>query len=422
MIRAFFVALAIAALFHVGNARVGAQAPPPLGFFQNYFVTGDYVVGGVGLSDTGGAGKITVSGVPSGADVLAAFLYWQVVADRNAPTAGSVGATFRGNPLSSTDGPFAKSLGPGTYACPLSGGTSTRLTFGYRADVLRYFDVDGSTGKQSVNGRHAVTIPKGSLVQPLGASLVIVYRDPDPAAPLKAVVLYDGEYSMNASTGGIAQTIGGFYDATPGPARLTAIVGSAQKLLSENLRFNGSLLATNALRSSAGGQWDNPTFGVATPAPPAGGVTSQVTISGDYEGIPVEDCLSWAAVVYSTEVEDTDGDGLLDVWEESATPLTDPNGATLPHLSAMGASSTQRDLFIEIGYMQTAVPTTYGTELKAEHSHLPGHEALKLVGDAFDRQGIRVHFDVGEDYPPGDADPYDIRDARLYRRGKAINE
>jgi len=423
LLHAFLVAMTIAAAFHLQLTRLDAHSSP-LQFFQNYFITGDYVVGGTGLSGTGGVGSVPVSGVPAGADILAAFLYWQVIADGAAPTAGSLGATFRGYALSSTDGPFAKSLGSGVYACPLSGGTSSRRTFGYRADVLRFFDVDETTGKQSVNGTHAVTVPSSYSVRPLGASLVVVYRDPDPTAPLKSVVIYDGEYSMNAGSGGIAQTIAGFYDGTPGPARLTTIVGSAQLALSERLRFNGALLATNPFRSATGGQWDNPTFTtVATPEPPAGGVTSEVTVSGDYSGIFLaKDCISWAAVVYSTAVEDTDGDGLLDVWEESTTPLADPNGVALPNLAAMGASPAQRDLFIEIGYMQTGVPTAYGGIEKPAHSHLPGHEALKLVGDAFDRQGIRVHFDVGGSYPSGDADPYVIRGDGLARGGEAIDE
>ena len=167
-------------------------------------------------------------------------------------------------------------------------------------------------------------------------------------------------------------------------------------------------------------QWDNPTFPVATPSV-SGGVTSEVTVSADYSGISARDCLSWSAMIYSTRVEDSDGDGLLDVWEESATTLTDPNGVALPNLNAMGADPARRDVFIELGYMQTG-NTTYGGVPKLAHSHLPGHEALKLMGDAFDRQGIRVHFDVGDTYPSGDADPYVIRGAGLARGGEAINE
>lgn len=421
MKRAFLVAVSLASLFHFANARLEAQASTPLAFFQNYFVTGDYVVGGTGLFNSRGVGKLPVSGVPSGADILAAFLYWQVVADRSVPTAGSVGATFRGHPLTFNGEPFAKSLGA-SAACPLSGGIGAKQTFGYRADVLRYFDVDGTTGKQSVNGAHPVTIPSSGLVRPLGASLVVVYRSPDVSAPLKAVVLYDGAYTMTSANGGIVQPIRGFYDGTPGPARLTSIVGSAQALLFERLRFNGALLATNPFRSLAGGQWDNPTFDVMTPAPRAGGVTSEVTVSADYQGIfLLEDCLSWSAMIYSTTVEDTDEDGLLDIWEESPTPLVEPDGVVLPDLVAMGATPGVKDIFVEIGYMDTAA-TSYGGVPRPQHSHRPGHDALKLIGDAFDRRNIRVHFDVGNEYPNGLADPYLVRGDGLARGGERIDE
>jgi hypothetical protein len=444
MKRAFLAAAAAAFLFHFADARLGAQGPPtPLSFFQSYFVTGDYVVGGAGLYNTGGVGNIPVAGVPDGAEILAAFLYWQVVADQGAPLAGSLGVTFKGNPLSAGALPYGKSLGTGA-SCPLSGGSSTRRTFGYRADVMRYFLV-GENGRQLVNGSHAITVPSTSVVRPLGASLVVVYRSPNVNAPLKAVVLYDGTYTMVQGSLGVSQTIRGFYDGTAGPARLTPIVGSAQPILSERLRFNGALLSNNPFRSLAGGQWDNPTFNVATPAVP-GGVTNEVNVSADYQGILLQDCVSWAATIFSTSVEDGDGDGLLDIWEESATPLFDPTGQPLlvdaagqpTTLQAMNADPALPDVFVEIGSMQTGPPAgpltaySYGGVAKPAHSHMPDHEALKLVGDAFKGSGpldrIRIHFDVGPNYPLGDlndpklnAEEY-LVPRNLARGGEVVDE
>ncbi|MCH7637625.1 MAG: hypothetical protein IIA12_08170, partial [Proteobacteria bacterium] len=45
-----------------------------------------------------------------------------------------------------------------------------------------------------------------------------------------------------------------------------------------------------------------------------------------------------SAIVFSTPVQDTDDDGLLDVWEENTagSMLRDPNGQPLPPLSDMG--------------------------------------------------------------------------------------
>src|SRR5258708_7773209 len=59
------------------------RAADALSYTKNYFVTGDYVVGGVGLRATGvngfATGTIKISGIPAGADIVAAFLYWQTV-------------------------------------------------------------------------------------------------------------------------------------------------------------------------------------------------------------------------------------------------------------------------------------------------------------------------------------------------------
>src|SRR6266568_6722896 len=60
----------------------------PLKLFKNYFITGDYEVGGVGLRGKGqldayklqylATGTISVP-VPPNADILSAFLYWETI-------------------------------------------------------------------------------------------------------------------------------------------------------------------------------------------------------------------------------------------------------------------------------------------------------------------------------------------------------
>src|SRR5260370_9403149 len=72
----------------------GLFAPPgraeDLHYFKNYFVTGDYAVDGVGLYAKGvngwATGTITPSEVPAGADIVAAFLYWETVESTAAPS------------------------------------------------------------------------------------------------------------------------------------------------------------------------------------------------------------------------------------------------------------------------------------------------------------------------------------------------
>src|SRR5579872_7202032 len=78
------------------------RAADSLNFFNNWFVTGDYAVAGVGLRG-GGAGKnggwatgtINVSGVPSNAQPIAAFLYWSTVESSTTP--GATVGYFNGN-------------------------------------------------------------------------------------------------------------------------------------------------------------------------------------------------------------------------------------------------------------------------------------------------------------------------------------
>ncbi len=118
MKRAFLVAVGTALLM---GGMLDAQAPPPqatgLSFFKNYFVTGDYIVGGVNLRGTGingvATGYINLAGgqspdgtsanpaedpsnlntIPNGVDILAAFLYFETV---QTPNSGFGTATFRG--------------------------------------------------------------------------------------------------------------------------------------------------------------------------------------------------------------------------------------------------------------------------------------------------------------------------------------
>ena len=426
------------------------QPPDALQFFKNYFVTGSHAVGGVGLAGRGvngvATGSIPMSGVPEGADVVAAFLYWQAVTKDGTGNAGATGVKFgpwassalaapgAGIPLSSEDGVLGKILGTGTPPCWSGGGGTgssggSQKTFTYRTDVLRFLRVDEATGKYKVNGAYQVQLPDDNAVKALGASLVVIYRDTDTTKPLKAIVLYDGAYTMDQSTEGMFQSIKGFYDGGAS-ARLTHIVGSGQANKSEIVRFNGTAVATNPFDSSEGPGWDNPTFvidGVELV-----GLPTEVTTSVDHEGFSTFDCLTWAATIYETPVKDTDGDGLLDAWESPAPP-SDPYGQPLPNLYAMGARDNHKDIFIELGYMKTEDQTIYGGgAAKDPHTHLPTPAAIKLMGDAFKNapvpnpdggNGIKLHVDVGanQEYQTGEVSQYIVPEA-LARGGEALDE
>ncbi len=432
---AAFVSLGLALLF----AQPGQAEADPLKFFKNYFVTGDYVVAGVGLDKTGVSGLSSGTihmgaAAQEGAEAVAAFLYWQVVSSTGSD-AGALGAMFDGQPLSSPPdvpdpgdgGPLAVVGDPnGTASCLITGGGSGNRLYAYRADVLRFLPL--VTGRRRINGDHTVALPDGggssSMPRALGASLVVIYRHPNPAEPLKAIVIYDGNFTKQPDQT-MAQTIAGFYDPAPVAGQITHIAGSGQWFLTERLTVPGNVF-TNPFQASQGKSWDNFTTSTSS----LDGASSFVTSVQPY-GL-LQDCLTWGAVIYRTQVNDGDGDGLLDRWESGGS-LSDPNGQPLPNLNAMGATPSHQDLFVEVGYMSAGEGTTYGGMPKPAHTHLPTHAALKLVGDAFKNApvsnpdsspGINVHFDVGNSYPPGEADPYIIRDTSpgLARGGEAIDE
>src|ERR1700677_3930675 len=164
-----------ATLFGLGFLALlvqSAQAQGPLNYFKNYFVTGDYVVGGVGLAKTtvkplvgstpssiSVTSSIALNSVPCTtgpgllasvipctskgavpADIIAAFLYWQTIESTTTPSSayGSFDATFPANPF------VGLALGnPQISAC--SGlGTSAQYMHNYRADVLKYLPINST--------------------------------------------------------------------------------------------------------------------------------------------------------------------------------------------------------------------------------------------------------------------------------------
>src|SRR5580698_5038738 len=90
---------ALAGVAMMASAAPLAWSSDSLNFFNNWFVTGDYAVAGVGLRGTGtsgfATGTIKMTGVPSGAQPIAAFLYWSTQEPSSTPGA-SIGF-FNGN-------------------------------------------------------------------------------------------------------------------------------------------------------------------------------------------------------------------------------------------------------------------------------------------------------------------------------------
>src|SRR6266567_112025 len=331
--------------FLVVSSTLPALAQQPLGDkpFTNYFVTGDYVVGGwVEASSANGFATGTISIpdctqatatgmpctmppapiIPAGADIVAAYLYWGTVEGSQSSFAGQTaffnGYKIVGAILGNPNAPTSWSSG----GCTGSSTGSKTMRF-YRADVRPYMPVDLSpksatfgalltkptvTGKLADSGSNGNTQPNA-----LGATLVLIYRVLSPSKPLNAIVIYDGSYAPSNAQPTMLQNLVGFYQPDPNPtAKITHIVANGQLNKGETAYFGNNpqsltvlpSLYTSTLGASAPpfpgiyfpGAWDNPTWPVGNLMNVSGsGFGSQTT-----SVVPTSSnsgCVNWGAMI-----------------------------------------------------------------------------------------------------------------------------
>jgi hypothetical protein len=407
-------------------------------------VTGDYVVGGWNKS-TGTitipdpeayATNVQLQQVPAGADIVAAYVYWQTV-ENSGSYAGQNGS-FRGFPftgaiLGNPNAPVSWSSGG---CAGSSQGSKTIVT--YRAEVSSYIPIDANG---NVPQNFSLSLPDtGKAGQPpytLGATLVIIYRllAAPPTVPLKAVVIYDGSYAPSNTAQVATQPILGFYQAGNDPlAKITHIVGNGQinKLESislNNYKSDGTLAHSTPLPSLYPGKppfpgnynnsWDNPTWLVNDPsyasnATPTGALAVQAGESAESTlVVPASSnkgCVSWGAVILSTTVQDSDNDGLMDTWKLNqgycdaaanrglSTQGTCPKATSDPSWVALpGATHNNQDVFIQLDYMCTKVINNADGTTTCDPtgvSYKPSQQAISDLTSAFTSHGhnINVHI------------------------------
>jgi Bacterial Ig domain len=440
---------------------------------MNGFATGTISMSGVPYDSTGGPP----------ADIVAAFLYWEGIYKTGAtPT---VGVRFRGTLVDPTgawptgDVPGLKSstlslLGKTASCWGAAGQTGNAIITMFRYDVLhllpKLYDKDNRwTGKRLVNdtdlannydlngqpfSAHTVTLPETTgdqATQSAGATLVVIYRRTND--PLTKVVLYEnladkvinnvvvpGGVFTAGPGGSMSQKLQAFYQHAGDAPRLAHIVGNGGNNQSETLFFNSQNVMTNPFPQSSPSSdrsWANPTFPNPTfPTLSINGTTSAdgygetATTSVTHPSANPDDCLAWAGVAFSTPVLDADTDGLPDAVEANTNagslPWKNPDEQPLPDLHGMGATANHKDIFIEIGAMNTDVALNYGsatapydssanpivyTQSVPAHTHKPIGETLTLLGDAYKNapvtnidnvNGIRAHIDVGSTTSYGD--------------------
>jgi X-X-X-Leu-X-X-Gly heptad repeat protein len=411
------------------------QATPPLNFSNNYFVTGDYVVSGVGLRGLGvngyatkqftmpDANSVPSTGVPSGADIVAAFLYWETVESSQTAFAGQNGffrPVFQGGPA--TGYPITGVIlgNPNAPVSWSSGGCSgnaqgSKTMRVYGADVRPLLALD-SKGNVLANGTYEVSLADsgsngGSAPLTLGASLIIIYRALTPSLPLTSVVIYDGAFDPANGSSTVTQSIQGFYQAAANPiSKLTHIVGNGQNNKYETVSLNGVNLQSlyGNLPPFPGyynGSWDNPTWRFSGNTNPIkandASATTTVTPNPSNSG-----CVSWGAVVFSTTVQNSDNDGILDVWKQNqgycdasvnggVCSKTDPSWVALP-----GATKGKKDFFVELDYMCSIVNADGTCDTTNGYSFYPSPGALSMMTSAFS-QKVNTHFIPGNPSYPG---------------------
>ena len=245
----------------------------------------------------------------------------------------------------------------------LNGGAS-RTVHTFRADVLSFLDIDPATGQRIINktGGYPVAFPGGGG-SVLGASLVVLYRS-------------SGSGSEAERHRHVRRHV---REAAVGDARRSGSKGStiprtcpdASPTLAEarretwETRVTGPFATINNLFSaSAGNAWDNVSRHDERRSREASGFFD-TAIAPQSAGprTSFNDCVAMGAMIYRTEVNDGDGDGLLDKLGDLRPIRSAIRRAMRSRRSgAMGALVDVKDVFIEIAAMRAAPETTYGSE------------------------------------------------------------
>ena len=168
----------------------------------------------------------------------------------------------------------------------------------------------------------------------------------------------------------MTQTIRGFLQSsTSHVAAMTHIVGSGARNATERCCSTGARIATDPfagddrtgrvgpglVQSDLRRELADARHGSGTPA------TAKRSRRGrPHATTSPYDCSAWAAVIFSTAVQDTDGDGLPDKLED-VSGLKDPTGQLAAGPPRHGRELAHKDLFVEIGAMKADPGTTYGS-------------------------------------------------------------
>ena len=259
-----------------GARPLGQPAQGILDPSFNTTLKGGVTAAGVGLRGSG-TGSISVSGIPAGATVEQALLYWATIGTNGIYTS----PTLAGVPVA------GQLLATAADTC-----WNANNNFVYRADVTSIVTGNGSYNLAGLPSSSPLTDDSQ------GASLVVIYAE--ASSPAKTVVVNDGAVVMNTANDSYTDTLIGFTSDDPvTAAQVTYIVGDGQIFTDGPLLFNGTTIADNVFGGTDGSFWDTLTYDVTDQVAPTAPATSATTTINN-EG----DCLVWAATVFSVTTEE----------------------------------------------------------------------------------------------------------------------
>jgi hypothetical protein len=257
------------------NAQKISSGNNSLGQFQVFTLAGGVTVAGVGLRGVG-SGEIDLTGVPTGASIYRAYLYWATLGFANTYTRPTLEAQPVAGQLIGTTGDTCWDV---------------QNNFVYRADVTNLVSGNASYSLAGLPGNLA----GGNDSQ--GASLVVIYRH--SASPLTTIVINDGAVALDLTHASYTDTIRGFTASSPvGDAQVNYLVGDGQaEWDSGNITFNGTPLANGVFSGLDGPYWDSRAFDVTSLTSGSSATTTVSNSAPENPGQP--DCLLWAATIFS---------------------------------------------------------------------------------------------------------------------------
>ena len=276
--------------------------------YAKYVLRGTYTVGSTGLrSNTAISDTITLSGIPSGPDVVKAFLIYSVIANEPHPE-----MRLNGSPVSGVQ------VARGPSPC-----WNDSLIYTYVADITPQVQAIGN-GDYILSGFYC---PSGTNYQPGGtdgASIIAIYCDNN--LPVRAVVLYLGAFTITWKLNmdhedTLTWSMGNFTASNPvTTARVTMLFSDGQDYWNfgqfgwntgkEKLYFQSVLLrsGTRGLPGGSGNLYDEVDYPNAEGAIPGGASSVQMTLiaAPDTPNTNYEDCITVVGSVLSVSTTEAE--------------------------------------------------------------------------------------------------------------------